>query len=160
MWTVEEPRSVSPKFSSFFLFFFFFFFLPRGMLTWCADVACWCGDKNWCGSTERRHVARACARSVAVCTSHMLASGEGGRSLTGAWGHVQPPMEAFPPQNGRSSSKEFGSGASFLNRSWEAPVLGFERCGGAGAREHCLRHFLRRVEARYFFDGGFSTVQR
>uniref|UniRef100_A0A2N9ECD0 Uncharacterized protein n=1 Tax=Fagus sylvatica TaxID=28930 RepID=A0A2N9ECD0_FAGSY len=60
----------------------------------------------------------------------MLARGESDRSLTGAWGRVQPPMEAFPPPNGRSSSKESKSGAIFLNRSWEAPVLSFERCGG------------------------------
>uniref|UniRef100_A0A2N9IY21 Uncharacterized protein n=1 Tax=Fagus sylvatica TaxID=28930 RepID=A0A2N9IY21_FAGSY len=68
----------------------------------------------------------------------MLARGEGGRSLTGAWGRVRPPMEAFPPPNGGSSFVEFGRGAIFTNRSWEAPVLGFERCGGAGAREHRL----------------------
>jgi hypothetical protein len=107
-------------------------------------------------------MARACARSMAACASHMLlhaGAWRSGRSLTGAWRCVRPPMEAFPPPNGKSSSKESGRGASFLNRSWEAPVLGFERCGGAGAREHCLRHFLRHVEARYFFDGGFSTVQ-
>jgi hypothetical protein len=60
----------------------------------------------------------------------MLARGESDRSLTGAWGRVQPPMEAFPPPNGRSSSKESKSGAIFLNRSWEAPVLSFKRCGG------------------------------
>uniref|UniRef100_A0A2N9GIP0 PGG domain-containing protein n=1 Tax=Fagus sylvatica TaxID=28930 RepID=A0A2N9GIP0_FAGSY len=92
------------------------------------------------------------------CCPRVLARGESGRSLTGAWGRVQPPMEAFPPPNGRSSSVESGRGAIFSNRSWEAPVLGFERCGGAGAREHRLRHFLRRVEARYFFDGDRATI--
>ena len=100
-----------------------------------------------------------CLTHAAACLC-VLARREFRQSLTGAWGRVRPPMEAFPPPNGRSSSVESGRGAIFSNRSWEAPVLGFERCGGAGAREHRLRHFLRRVEARYFFDGGFSTLQR
>ena len=129
------------------------------MLMWRADVAIRTDAAAQRGNTWHERVPGAWLRVPRTCFC-MLACGEGGRSLTGSWGHVRPPMEAFPPPNGRSSFVESGRGAIFSNRSWEAPVLGFERCSGAEAREHRLRHFLRRVEARYFFDGGFSTVKR
>jgi hypothetical protein len=108
-------------------------------------------------------VARACARSMAACASHMLlllARGESGRSLTGAWGRVRPPMEAFPPPNGRSSILESGRGAIFSIGAGKPP---FWASKGAAALERVnivSDTFFRRVEARYFFDGGFSTVQR
>uniref|UniRef100_A0A2N9ERA8 Uncharacterized protein n=1 Tax=Fagus sylvatica TaxID=28930 RepID=A0A2N9ERA8_FAGSY len=44
---------------------------------------------------------------------------------------MQSPMEAIPTANNISSTEESERGASFLNRSWEALVMGFERCSGA-----------------------------
>ena len=60
---------------------------------------------------------------------YVLARGDSNRSLAGTWGHVQPSLKVIPTANGISSTKESEHGASFLNRSWEAPILGFKSCG-------------------------------
>jgi hypothetical protein len=82
------------------------------------------------GNTWHGRVPEAWPRVPRTCC-YVMARGDSRRSLAGAWGRVQPPMEAIPTANGISSTEESERGASFLNRSWEAPVLGFERCGGA-----------------------------
>jgi hypothetical protein len=82
------------------------------------------------GDTWHGRVPEAWPRVPCTCY-YVLASGDSSRSLASAWGRVQHPMEAIPTANGISSTKESESGVSFLNRSWEAPILGFERCGGA-----------------------------
>uniref|UniRef100_A0A2N9FG72 Uncharacterized protein n=1 Tax=Fagus sylvatica TaxID=28930 RepID=A0A2N9FG72_FAGSY len=110
------------------------------------------------GDTWHGRVPEAWPRVPCTCY-YVLASGDSSRSLASAWGRVQHPMEAIPTANGISSTKESESGVSFLNRSWEAPILGFERCGGARRVNHCLRHFLRRVEARANSDGGLFHRQ-
>ena len=62
---------------------------------------------------------------------YVLVRGDSSRSLAGTWGHVQPSLKVIPTANGISSTEESERGASFLNQSWEAPVLGFERCDSA-----------------------------
>ena len=69
-------------------------------------------------------------------------------------------MEEIPPPNGRSAGKESEMAAGMPFWSLEARVLGFEPCGGAGAREQRHRLLLWRMGARYFSDGVFCTVQR
>jgi hypothetical protein len=46
-----------------------------------------------------------------------------------------PSMEEIPPPNGRSAREESAMAAGMPFWSLEACVLGFEPCGGAGARE-------------------------
>ena len=65
----------------------------------------------------------------------MLARGENGWSLAGAWQRIRPPTKAIPPPNGRSAGGEFGRAIDPPFWSLEARVLGFEQCGGEGARE-------------------------
>jgi hypothetical protein len=44
-------------------------------------------------------------------------------------------MEVVPPPNGKSAGEESKMAVGLLFWSLEARVLGFEPCGGAGARE-------------------------